>query len=430
MRTCLSVVFLFATTALHAQHEARLSHPGTGPGGKQDTVFLTHQLGNDHAEGVTILDMNGDGFLDLVSGAYWYENPGANGGDWKRHQWRTVGYHDEFVSDCGEWPIDVNHDGAPDVVTTGWITNGVWWYENPRTPGVMWQKHLIVDSYDTEGGAFADINGDGKPDLAIAHYNHSGALWIDFAGAKPRVHQLLPTEADGHGIGIADIDGDGKADILTPTGWFRNVDADNDKWEWHQDWELGETGFPIIGYDVNGDGRMDLIFGQGHSYGLYWLEQTGDRAHPTFTRHVIDESFSQSHALLLADIDGDGQPELITGKRYRAHSGGDPGAHDPVVLYYYKIDRTNGTFTRSTISMNGTAGGGVQILAADLDHDGDIDLVSSGKLGVHFMENLKVSHVPKSTREAQQAIERKWPFEGEGEYVEQENGPVATPRSK
>lgn len=426
MRPCFSAVFLLAATTLYAQREARLNRPGNDPSGKQEAVFLTHRLGNDHAEGVTMLDMNGDGFIDLVSGAYWYENPGANGGDWRRHQWRTVGYHDEFVSDCGEWTIDVNHDGAPDVVTTGWITNGVWWYENPRKPGVMWQKHLIADSYDSEGGAFADINGDGKPDLAIAHYNHSGALWIDFAGAKPRVHHLLPKEADGHGIGIVDIDGDGKADIVTPTGWFRNMDADNDKWEWHHDWELGETGFPIIGYDVNGDGRMDLIFGQGHSYGLYWLEQTGDRAHPKFVRHVIDESFSQSHALLLADIDGDGQPELITGKRYRAHSGGDPGAYDPIVLYYYKIDRTNGTFTRSTISMNGTAGGGVQILAADLDHDGDIDLVTSGKSGVHFMENLKVSHVAKSTREEQQVVERKWPFEGEGEYVEQENGPAAT----
>src|ERR1700761_6073721 len=91
--------------------------PGGGPGGLAQVTFLAHRLGTDHAEGVTMIDMNGDGFPDILSGAYWYEKPGANGGEWKRHQYRTVGTHGEFVSDCGEWVFDVNHDGAPDVVT-------------------------------------------------------------------------------------------------------------------------------------------------------------------------------------------------------------------------------------------------------------------------------------------------------------------------
>jgi hypothetical protein len=403
--------------------ELRLPTPGNGPDGRPRIAFLAHRLGTDHAEGITTLDMNGDGFVDLVSGAYWYENPGANGGDWKQHQYRTVGIHDEFVSDCGEWTIDVNHDGAPDVVTTGWISNGLWWYENPKTQGTMWTKHLIADSYDTEGGVMADINGDGKPDIALAHYNHSGILWADFSGPQPRVHHVGDKTQDGHGIGIADVDGDGKADILTPYGWFRSIDADNDKWEWHGDWKLGDAGFPILGYDVNHDGKLDIIYGQGHGYGLYWLEQTGTAAHREWKRHTIDESFSQSHALQLVDLDGDGEPELVTGKRYRGHSGNDPGSYDPVVVYAYRIDRKTGSFTRITISENGTASAGTQFVAEDLDHDGDIDIASAGKLGVHFLENLKVINVPKATREAQQPIERKWPFPGEGQEVQQENGP-------
>jgi len=403
--------------------EFRLPTSGNGPDGAPRVAFLAHRLGTDHAEGITTLDMNNDGFVDLVSGAYWYENPGANGGDWKQHQYRTVGIHDEFVSDCGEWTIDVNHDGAPDVVTAGWITNGLWWYENPKTQGAMWTKHLIADSYDTEGGVMADINGDGKSDVGLAHYNHSGILWVDFSGSEPRVHHVGGKEQDGHGIGVADVDGDGKADILTPYGWFRNIDADNDKWEWHGEWRLGDAGFPILGYDVNHDGKLDIIYGQGHSYGLYWLEQTGTAAHREWKRHTIDESFSQSHALKLVDLDGDGQPELITGKRYRGHSGNDPGSYDPVVVYAYKIDGKTGSFTRMTISENGTASAGTQFVAEDLDHDGDMDIASAGKLGVHFLENLKVSHVPKAIREAQQPIEHKWPFSGEGQEVQQENGP-------
>lgn len=403
--------------------EFRKPTPGNGPDSKPRIAFLAHRLGNDHAEGITAMDMNGDGFDDLLSGAYWYENPGAKGGAWKRHQYRTVGIHGEFVSDCGEWAVDVNHDGAPDLVTTGWISNGLWWYENPKKPGVMWQKHFITDSYDTEGGAEGDINGDGKPDIALAHYNHSGVIWVDFSGAKPKVHHVGGKGEDGHGIGIADVNGDGKADILTPFGWFENVDADHDKWTWHGEWRLGDAGFPIIGYDVNGDGKQDLIYGQGHSYGLYWLEQSGTSAHRTWKRHIIDESFSQSHALRLVNLDGDGMPVLVTGKRYRGHSGGDPGSYDPIVIYAYRIDRKTGAFARTVISANGTASIGTQIVAEDLDHDGDMDLATAGKLGVHFLENLKVNHVPKATREAEQPLERKWPFPGEGQDVPQEDGP-------
>ena len=456
-----SLVLFFAVGFGRAQDPAhatefRLQHPGNGPGGEERIAFLTHRLGTDHAEGISMLDMNGDGFVDLLSGAYWYENPGANGGEWKQHQFRTVGIHNEFVSDCGEWVVDVDHDGLPDLVTTGWILNGLWWYRNPGpkaiAAGEMWHAEKIADSFDTEGGAFADINGDGKPDLALAHYNRSGILWVDFSKDKPRVHHLGGREEDGHGIGIADINGDGKADVLTTHGWFEQIDADNDKWIWHGDWDLGDAGFPILGYDVNHDGKLDLIYGQGHGYGLYWLEQAGTAAHPKWIRHTIDESFSQSHALALVDIDGDGVPELITGKRYRGHSGGDPGSYDPVVVYAYKLptsaqltaakaygatgmtagagamqiadEKSDPVFTRITLSVNGTASAGTQFVAADFDHDGDIDLASAGKLGVHVFENLKVNNVPKAMREEMQPLNRKWPFPGEGKEVEQEDGPA------
>lgn len=462
----LLAVTLLAAAPGHAQDPAhatefRMQHPGTGPGGQPRIAFLSHRLGTDHSEGISLMDMNGDGFPDLLSGAYWYENPGANGGEWKQHQFRTVGIHNEFVSDCGEWIVDVDHDGLPDLVTTGWIANGIWLFRNPgpkaTAAGEMWKGEKIADSFDTEGGAFADINGDGKPELALAHYNRGGVLWVDFSKDKPRVHKLGGREQDGHGIGVADIDGDGKPDVLTTHGWFRQVDADNDKFEWHADWDIGDAGFPILGYDVNHDGKMDLIYGQGHGYGLYWLEQGGTPEHRTWTRHIIDESFSQSHALILADIDGDGQPELITGKRYRGHSGADPGSYDPVVLYAYKLPTQaqfaeakqhhgsapaeqpaaagsmqmadpagDPVFLRYTLSENGTASAGTQFVVGDFDKDGDLDIASAGKLGVHVLENLKVNNVPKNVREDTQPLNRKWPFPGEGKEVPQEDGPEPT----
>jgi hypothetical protein len=237
------------------------------------------------------------------------------------------------------------------------------------------------------------------------------------------VHHIGGKEQDGHGIGVADVDGDGSADILTPNGWFKSVDVNHDEWEWHADWNLGDAGFPILGFDVNNDGRMDIIYSQGHSYGLYWLQQVDSGENRHWVRQTIDESYSQIHALKLADIDGDGQMELIAGKRYRGHNGNDPGSYDPLVIYYYKIDPKTAKFTRYAISVNGTAGAGTQFVAADLDGDGDIDIATAGKTGVHLFENLMIDKVSKEQREKELLLNKQWPFPDEGDIVQQQNGP-------
>lgn len=391
---------------------------GNAPGNVPQANFTIHRLGFDHAEGITSIDMNGDGKPDLLSGAFWYENPGSSGGTWTPHQYRTVEIVEEFVSDCGEWAVDVNHDGALDVVTVGWMHDGLWWYENPKKPGVIWQKHMITHTLATEGGWMADLNGDGKPDLALAHYGRSGIIWVDFAGSEPKVHAVGGHDQDGHGVGMADVDGDGKTDLLTPHGWFQNVNASADQWNWHGDWDLGETGFPIVGYDVNHDGKTDLIYGRGHSYGLYWMEQQSAGGQTKWTKHVIDESFSQVHVLKMADIDGDGQLELIAGKRYRGHNGKDPGSYDPLVIYYYKIDTKTGEFSRFPMSLGGSAAAGTQFVVADFDGDGDPDMAVAGKTGVHLFENLKVDNVPAAQREKELMMESaRWPIKGEGTEV-------------
>ena len=418
----LSLATCGAVVALLAFGEVKLDRSGNGPEGTPQNTYFVHRLGTDHAEGIAVLDANGDGKPDLFSGAYWYENPGTAVGEWKRHQYRAADTVGEFVSDCGEWAVDVNHDGAPDIVTVGWQTDGVWWFENPKKVDAPWQKHFITHSIETEGGWMADINGDGVPDLALAHYGRSGVIWIDFAGREPRVHYAGGREQDEHGIGMADIDGDGKLDILTPHGWFRNIDADHDNFEWHGEWDLGEAGFPIIGYDVNGDGKIDIIYGRGHSYGLYWLEQRGSSSNRHWEKHVIDESFSQVHALKLVDLDGDGEPELLVGKRYRGHDGKDPGSYDPLVIYYYKIDRKAAKFTRYAVSVNGTMGAGTQFITQDLDGDGDIDIATAGKTGVHLAENLKINKVANEQREQELLLDKNWPFPGEGKEVEWQRG--------
>ena len=93
-----------------------------------------------------------------------------------------------------------------------------------------------------------------------------------------------------------DVDRDGKKDILTVKGWWRQVDLARDRWEWMPEWDFQDlAGFEIVAHDVNEDGLVDIIYGHGHSYGLYWLEQRREGGKRTWTKHAIDESYSQIH---------------------------------------------------------------------------------------------------------------------------------------
>jgi hypothetical protein len=368
-------------------------------------VFLLHEIGRDHSEGIAALDMNGDGRLDVTSGAYWYEAP-----SWTRRKFREVEVAGEFVVNCGEYAIDVDDDGDLDIVGAGWQEDGVFWFENPGQVGPLWEKHLITPSKGTEGLWRADIDGDGKDEIIAVHYARSEVLYISFADGKPVKHVVGGKDGDGHGTGVGDIDGDGKLDIVTPHGWYRQVDAAQDQWEFNPEFELGEAGFGIQIFDVNGDGKNDLIYGRGHSYGIFWQEQIVQEGKRSWERHLIDGTFSQIHNVRLVDLDDDGKPELLAGKRYRGHNGDDPGAYEPLALFYYTIDPATATFERYPIAYNSMAGAGTQFVVVDFDGDGDQDFLTAGKSGQYWFESLKVNNVPREEREKDLLLNPDWPY--------------------
>ena len=138
-----------------------------------------------------------------------------------------------------------------------------------------------------------------------------------------------------------------------------------------------------MAYDVNGDGLVDLIAGNAHGYGLAWFEH---RIEPDgrrrFIKHMIDDSVAQYHDMVLVDIDCDGELELLTGKRYRAHCGNDPGDNDPVGVYYFKIN--GGAFEKHVIDYGpaGEASGvGIYFWVGDINGDGVPDIVAPGQRG-------------------------------------------------
>ena len=135
-------------------------------------------------------------------------------------------------------------------------------------------------------------------------------------------------------------------------------------------------------YDVNGDGLPDIITSSAHKYGIFWYEQVRNGNEISWKQHVIDDTWTQAHAITLADLDGDGVPELITGKRFMAHNGGDPDEYGPLGVYYYSLKRgPNPVWTKHVISYNQGVGAGVNIVAVDLTGSGRRDIVTTGKFG-------------------------------------------------
>ncbi|MBP88754.1 MAG: hypothetical protein CMJ64_18920 [Planctomycetaceae bacterium] len=361
---------------------------------KKPMGFRMHTINADSTySACAAIDVNRDGKLDIVCGGFWYEAPA-----WKKHFIREVQQIRGRFDDYSHLPMDVNSDGWMDYVSANYRSQSIYWVENPGEAGGKWAKHVVDEPGPMETAILADIDDDGQLDL-LPNGTKFAAWWeiVGEGDGDDKKHEWvrhdLPIEIAGHGAGFGDVNGDGRGDLVSPHGWLEAPeDRRTGRWVMHHEFSLDrDCSVPMLVVDVDRDGDNDVVWGRGHNVGLYWLEQGETDVGRAWTRHAIDTSWSQAHAIRWADMDGDGQGELVAGKRYMAHDGKDPGAYDPLVAYWYDFETRTRTWHRKTISPGGPAGFGLDPKVADIDRDGDMDVVASGRSGLYWFENLIIN---------------------------------------
>lgn len=383
-----------------------------------DLKFKKITLTNEFvAEGAHFADFDHDGHNDVCAGRFIWKGPEFKerlsfAPKFEKEPYDPAkGYSDFFLT----YAYDFNGDGWHDILAFSWPGKETWVFENPQNKPGHWTRHTIFDVTDNESPTLGDMNGDGKPEL-IAHTSAGtqpskdgrlGYAEIDWSQpfGKARFRPITPITPENdkkyfrytHGYGFGDVNGDGRPDLLTKEGWFEQpADTQEDKnWAFHAAAfapEGARGGSFLLVYDVNGDGRNDVITGyDAHGFGFGWYEQNADGS---FTAHklmgaTVEDSptgvkFSQLHAMQLADMNGDGVLDVVTGKRRWAHGPlKDDEPNAAPVLYWFEIQRDGkggAKFIPHLVDDN--SGVGTQVTPGDVNKDGKPDIVVGNKKGV------------------------------------------------
>ena len=359
------------------------------------------------SEGVAAADINQDGKTDVIAGDVWYEAP-----KWTMHAFRKVGeYHGDkgYSQSFADWTYDINGDGWEDIIVVGFPGEPFHWYENPKENyDTHWKEHVIWHSACNESPDFLDLTGDGKPEAVLGSQPEAKMGFLPIpSGSKVQqkwnFHALSRAgnpRSNGtfkyyHGLGAGDINNDGRTDVVIPHGWWEA--PQNRKagpWEFHP-YRLSKepNGNPLPAADLHVDdldldGDNDIIMSSAHAFGIWWFENLSGNDASQFKYHLIDESYSQTHAMEFKDINGDGNRDIITGKRYFAHQGKDPGGKESVVMYWYEVKKKKGSppeFIPYEIEAGRDTGVGTQFLVTDFNGDKLYDIVLSNKKGVNVL---------------------------------------------
>lgn len=352
-----------------------------------------------------LVDLDRDGDLDFVLGGrpfkpsqlYWFEFQAPD--RWVQH---LVGTN--YLSDVGLAPLDVDRDGWIDFVCSGV------WYRNSGKPREQpFERHVFAAN--AEGAhdiVIADMDGDGQPDVVMMGDDRTSLnalCWYSIPRDPMQPWTRHPIGPPVHGAitpgGVADLDGDGDLDVVRADTWFENADGKGLRWIAHPNIPMGRKGpFGVCVrtavVDLDGDGKAEIVIADADiTDSKVVVLKNADGKGGRWEKLPLPQSFAYGslHALAVADMNGDGKPDIISNEQEELLPA---GRENPRWIIWENL---GGLKFREHVILDANLGGH-ELQVGDVDGDGDIDICSkpwgprawngnAGKMHVDFLENLR-----------------------------------------
>ena len=268
---------------------------------------------------------------------------------------------------------DLDNDGDLDILGAGLSIDAIYWWENDPEDGLTWTSHSVSSAFN--GARFvdaADLDGDGDLDLFGAAASDDLVSWWENTSGDASAWTQHPVDIDFNfamHLHAADLDDDGDLDLMGAAlkadaiHWWENTEGDGSVWVEHVINEEFDGARHVCSVDLDGDGDLDLLGSAYLADDVKWWENTAGDA-TTWELRTVDEDFDGVNVVVPVDIDGDDDMDLL----------GSADVADDVVVW---VNEEGTGLIWNRISIDENFDGAFSIIPADMDGDGDVDVLGA-----------------------------------------------------